>query len=345
MEHHYKLQKDYYHSGITKSYDFRINNLKRLKSIIQKYENHIIKALKSDLNKPKFEAYTAEILMVYSEIDYAIKNLASWMKPERVKTPFYLQPAQSYIYHHPKGLVLIISPWNYPFQLTMSPLVGAIAAGNCITIKPSSQSKNTSYIISKMIRESFDPEYIHLIEGPGSSLGPIIAKYRYDHIFFTGSQETAKQILGLTAHQLISTNLELGGKSPVIVCQDANLKVAAKRIAWAKFYNCGQTCVAPDYLLVDSRVKDELVDHIKYYILKFYGPEPSLSPDYGRIINDKAFQKLSSLLQGSEIIFGGQTNQNTRYIAPSLIDNVSLDSLLMKSEIFGPFSQFLVFKS
>ncbi len=337
IENLYNSKIEYFNSGNTKSLEFRITRLKNLKNIIEKNEEYIINALTLDLGKPLFESYTAEIGVIYQELNHAIKNLESWMKPKKVPTPVYLQPATSYIYPEPRGVVLIISPWNYPFQLAISPLIGAIAAGNCAVLKPSNQSKETEKIISKIIHEAFPHNYISVVEGPGSeTVVPLIENYRFDHIFFTGSVNVGKKILELSAKHLTPVTLELGGKSPTIVHKDGDIDMAAKRITWAKFYNAGQTCVAPDYLLVHESKKEALVDNIKLYMRKYYGDDPRKSENLGRIINEKRFDRLISLLKGSNILEGGNYNKEERFITPTLVDGIDIDHPIMKEEIFGP---------
>ncbi|NLW22657.1 MAG: aldehyde dehydrogenase, partial [Tissierellia bacterium] len=345
LDNPYFSKRKYFDSGNTRPYDFRIEQLKKLKGAIKKYEKDIIQALALDLNKPQFESYTAEIGVVYKEIDIAIKNLKNWMKPKKVPTPIYLQGAKSYVYPEPKGVVLIISPWNYPFQLALSPLVGAMAAGNCIVLKPSNQSKETEKILDKIIDETFPRDYISVVKGPGSKVvPPLIEKYRFDHIFFTGSVLVGKKILELAAKHISPVTLELGGKSPVIVHEDGDIELAAKRITWAKFYNCGQTCVAPDYLLVHESRKEILIERIKSYINKYYGENPIESPNLGRIINENRFDRLVSLLEDGNIILGGDYNREEKYISPTLVEDIRVDHPLMKEEIFGPILPILSYR-
>lgn len=345
LQNPYNSKREYFDNGNTRSYEFRITELKKLKNIIEENEDDIINALTLDLGKPIFESYTAEIGVVYQELNHAIKNLNKWMSPKKVPTPIYLQPANSYIYPEPKGVVLIVSPWNYPFQLAMSPLIGAIAAGNCVVLKPSNQSKETEKILSKIIHDAFPEDYISVIEGAGSeTVTPLIENYRFDHIFFTGSVNVGKKILELSAKHLTPVTLELGGKSPTIIHEDADIDIAAKRITWAKFYNAGQTCVAPDYLLVHESKKKILVDKIKLYINKYYGEDPRNSKNLGRIINEKRFDRLISLLEGSNILEGGCFNKKDRFIAPTLIDEVDMEHPIMQEEIFGPILPILTYK-
>ena len=340
----YITKRKYFDSGNTKSYEFRVKQLKKLKKAIHKYEDDIIQALTLDLGKPVFESYTAEIGIVYQEIDFAIKNLKKWMEPKKVSTPIYLQPATSFIYPEPKGVVLIISPWNYPFQLAISPLIGAMAAGNCILLKPSNQSKETAKIIEMIIHETFSHNYISVVKGPGSQIvTPLIENNRFDHIFFTGSVHVGKRILKLSAKDLTPVTLELGGKSPTIVHEDADIDLAAKRITWAKFYNCGQTCVAPDYLLVHESKKEMLIKKIKFYTNKYYGDNPITSPHLGRIINEKRFHRLMSLLDGCKIVQGGSYSEEEKFISPTLVEDINMNHPIMKEEIFGPILPILTY--
>lgn len=332
----YYGQRKFFDDGNTLTYEFRLSQLKKLKELIKENEDAIIENIQLDLAKPEFEAYTSEIGIVYEELNDAIKNLNYWMKPKRVSTPVYLRPAKSLIHSHPKGVVLIISPWNYPFQLIISPLIGAIAAGNCAILKPSSQSKNTQKIISKIIGENFQRDYIAVVEGSGSATNPLIENHRLDHIFFTGSVAVGKEISGLAAKELTPVTLELGGKSPTIVHSDADVDSAAKRITWAKFFNLGQTCLAPDYLLAHSNVKEELITRMKYYIDKFYGNKEKSLKNLGRIINEKRFDKLIGYLDQGSILEGGNYNRADLFIEPTLIDSVSMQDSIMTEEIFGP---------
>ena len=333
----YLSKKIFFEEGQTLPYEFRLRQLFKLKQHIKVNENAIIAALKADLGKPEFEAYTAEVGIVYKEINDAIKNLKKWMTPSKAKTPLFLQPGKSTIIPQPKGVVLIISPWNYPFQLAMSPLIGAIAAGNCVVVKPSEEAFHTSRVIKKIIDRAFNKKYISAVLGSGSKvIPPLIKNSEFDHIFFTGSTGVGKTILSLASDNLTSVTLELGGKSPVIVHRDADLDLAAKRIVWAKFYNCGQTCIAPDYLLVHSSVEKELTQKIKDYIGHFFGKDPSASPSLGRVINEKHFDRLVGLLDGLHVIHGGNSIRDKKYMAPTLIKNPPMDHPLMKEEIFGP---------
>lgn len=327
-------QRKFFFAGKTKDIAFRLSQLKNLKQAILDNTDEIISALKADLNKPTFEAYLLEIGVV-KEIDYAIKNLKNWTKPKKVATPLEQLPGSAFIYPEPLGVVLIIAPWNYPFQLTISPLVGAIAAGNCAIVKPSEISPNTSSIIAKICQKTFDPDYISVVEG-GVETSQQLLQQKFDHIFFTGGTAIGKIVMEAAAKNLTPVTLELGGKSPCIIDSDINIEYTARRIAWGKFINAGQTCIAPDYLLVNQTIKKPLLESIKNCLQEFYGDDPEKSPDFARIINQKQFNRLVELLKSGEIILGGKTNPETCYIAPTLIDKVSLDAPIMQEEIFGP---------
>lgn len=341
----FDIKRKFFDEGNTRSYEFRIEQLYKLKRVIKSNEREIIEALHKDLGKPEFEAFTSEIGVMYEEINYAVKNFKDWMKPEKVSTPLVMQPSKSVIYSEPLGVILIIGPWNYPFQLLLAPLVGAISAGNCAVIKPSDQSKHTSDIIKKLIEETFPREYISVVQGPGAMIGPmLIERFRFDYIFFTGSPSVGRKIAEMAAGNLTPVTLELGGKSPVIVDKDADIDLSAKRLTWAKYFNAGQTCVCPDYLLVHESIKSKFIDRMKHYIKEFFGDNPEKSNSYGRIINKKRFNILSDYLNHGNIIVGGQTNEADLFIAPTIIDNITLASNIMKEEIFGPILPVMTFK-
>lgn len=327
-------QRKFFSTDKTKDIEFRLTQLKKLKQAVLDHKDEIISAVQADLNKPIFESYLTEIGVV-KEIDYAIKNLKKWSKPKKVATPLDQLPGTAFIYPEPLGVVLIIAPWNYPFQLTISPLVGAIAAGNCAIVKPSEISQNTSQIIAKILQKTFNSEYIAVVEG-GVETSQELLQQKFDHIFFTGGTAIGKIVMEAAAKNLTPVTLELGGKSPCIIDSDINIEYTARRIAWGKFINAGQTCIAPDYLLVNQKIKQPLLDSIKNCIQEFYGDDPEKSPDFGRIINQKQFNRLVKLLNTGDVIAGGKTNPDTCYIAPTLIDNVSLDAPIMQEEIFGP---------
>lgn len=331
----FKSQKDYFYSGTTKDLSFRLNQLEKLRKGILQNEQLIYEGLKKDLHKSREETFLTEIYMVLAEIKYMKKNLKNLMKPHKVKTPLVAKPGKSFIYPEPYGSTLIISPWNYPFQLLMSPLVGAMAAGNCSVLKPSEYCPNTSEIIEKIIEENFSPKYIKVIQG-GIEETSYLLEQPFDYIFFTGSPSVGKIVMSAAAKNLTPVTLELGGKSPCIVEKDADIELAAKRIAWGKFLNSGQTCIAPDYIFVSKEISDSLTEKITHYIKEFYGEDASLSENYVHIINEKHFLRLSSYMENQNIISGGYTDINNLFIAPTLIKNPSVDSPVMQEEIFGP---------
>ena len=329
-----KNQKNFFLSQETKNIDFRIRNLKKLLKTVQAFENHICKALYLDLHKPEFEAYT-EAGLVIQELKLHIRKLKKWAKPKRVRTPLVHFISKSYFFPEPYGNVLIFSPWNYPFQLLMIPLIGAMSAGNCALLKASRRAPHTADVINEIISSSFDPGYITLLKG-SNEVNRVLLESRLDYIFFTGSVDVGKKIMEAASKNLTPVSLELGGKNPCIICKDADIDMAAKRITWSKFYNAGQTCVAPDYLLVQKDIKEKLLNKIKLFITEFYGKEPSESPDFTRIINAANVERLEGLMKSGNIICGGDTNISENYVAPTLIDNVKPGDLIMQEEIFGP---------
>ncbi len=326
-------QREFFATGQTKNLTFRLEQLKRLKESIINHQGDIIAGVKADLNRPEFEAYF-EIASV-SEVNYAIKHLKSWAKPKKVPTSIDQFPASAQICPEPLGIVLIIGPWNYPFQLMISPLVGAIAAGNCAILKPSEIAVNTSKVVAKIIQETFDPAYVAAIEGGVETSQALLAQ-KFDHIFFTGGTKVGQIVMEAAAKHLTPVTLELGGKTPCIVESDIQLDYTAKRITWGKFINAGQTCIAPDYLLVNRQIKPQLLEKIKENITAFYGENPEKSPDYCRIINSRQFERLAGFLQNGQVIVGGETNPDDQYIAPTILDQVSWDDPVMQEEIFGP---------
>jgi len=326
-------QRQFFATGKTKDVDFRIEQLKNLKSAIASNQSRIVDAVKADLNKPEYEAYFE--ISAIADINYAVKNVKSWVKPKKVPTSIEQFPASAYLYPEPLGVVLIIGPWNYPFQLMISPLVGAIAAGNCAILKPSEVASHTSKVVADVITKTFDPAYVAAVEGGVETSQQLLAE-KFDHIFFTGGTKVGKIVMQAAAKHLTPVTLELGGKSPCIVDSDIQVEYTAKRIAWGKFINAGQTCVAPDYLLVDKKVKPDLIQAIKTAIHEFYGDDPQKSPDYPRIINQHHLGRLAEFIKDGEIVAGGQTNPEDKYIAPTVLDKVSWDSPVMQDEIFGP---------
>jgi aldehyde dehydrogenase (NAD+) len=332
----YKAQQSYFESGATKPYTFRKAQLQLLKKAIKKHEQEILDALYGDLRKHAMEAYASEVGFLYEEINHALAHLKIWMEPEEVTSPLMYYPSNSRVYKEPLGLTLIIAPWNYPFQLLIGPLIGAICGGNCAILKPSELAPFTAEIIEKLIKATFDAKYITVIQGDGGVVIPEAMQYRFDHVFFTGSIPVGKKIMEMAVPHLTPVTLELGGKSPCLVDEKVNLKVAAKRIVWGKFWNAGQTCVAPDYILVHKDVKEELVTALKEVITEFYGTNPATSEDYGRIINERRYAALCKYLEQGKVVFGGDTDKATRYIGPTLLEDVSWTDSVMQEEIFGP---------
>ncbi len=337
-------QRSFFETGKSKDIGFRIEKLKTLKKAVIENEKEIMEALKNDLNKSPFESYATEIGFLLEEINYTIKHISKWVKPKKVKSSLKHFPSSSYIYTEPYGVILIIAPWNYPFQLALSPLVGAIAAGNCSIIKPSEYSQHTSAILDKLIRENFDESFITVVRG-GREVAQKLLDEKFDYIFFTGSVQVGKIIMEAASKHLTPVTLELGGKSPCIVDETANIDLAAKRIIWGKSLNAGQTCVAPDYLLVQKNMKDKLINKMSEYITKFYGTDPLTNKQYPKIINEKHFNRLLKLMENGNIVCGGQYTDETMHIAPTIIDGVTLESPIMQEEIFGPLLPVLEFEN
>ncbi len=327
-------QRQFFSTGATKDIAFRITQLKTLKRAIEEQKHVILQGLKADLHKPEFEAYGAEIF-VLKEINQALKNLRSWTKPKKAAITIEQFPATAYLYPEPLGVVLIISAWNYPFQLMISPLIGALAAGNCAILKPSEIAPHTSGVLAEIITKYFPPNYIAVIEGGVDTTQQLLAQ-KFDHIFFTGGTAVGKIVMTAAAQNLTPVTLELGGKSPCIIDADVDIEHTARRIAWGKFLNAGQTCIAPDYLLVHEKVKPALLVSLQKCLREFYGEHPKQSPDYARIINRRHFQRLVNLMSAGEICVGGETNLDELYIAPTVIDLVSWQDPIMQEEIFGP---------
>ena len=335
-------QRKYYKTGATIPVKFRIEQLKKLYATVKKYQNEVNDALTSDLGKSHFEGFMCESGLVLSEISYMIRHTKRFAKRKTVATPITNFASHSFKQPIPYGNTLIMSPWNYPFLLTIDPLADAIAAGNTAIVKPSAYSPATSKIIEKIITECFDPEYVAVVTG-GRAENQALLEQKFDFVFFTGSQAVGKEVLRHTAEHLTPAVLELGGKSPCIVDASANIKLAAKRIVFGKYLNCGQTCVAPDYILCESSVKDKFIDEVAGQIKKQYGNNPLESKDYGKIINERHFERLSSLIDKSKVVIGGETNSKTNQIAPTVMDNVTENDAVMGEEIFGPIMPILTF--
>lgn len=328
-------QNIFFRTGRTNTEDFRKKALIKLKNSIKKYREDILYALKMDLNKSTTESYISEIANVYGEIDFALKNLSDWMKDKREITNIEAAPAKSFTRYEPLGVTLVISPWNYPFLLAIDPIVNAISSGNTIILKTSRKAVYTSKIIKKLLDENFDRSFIYCVDNEKVSHEELLS-YKYDHIFFTGSSKVGREIMEKASKNLTKVTLELGGKSPCIVDESANLKFAAKRIIWGKLLNSGQTCVAPDYLLVHKDVKDKLLRLMKEMIFEFFGDRAIDNPDYPRIIDKKALDRLVSLMEDQDIYTGGLYNSKTLKIEPTIINNVDFSNKIMKEEIFGP---------
>ena len=339
-----EAQREFYKSGVTISADFRIDQLKRLYATVKKYQSEINDALTADLGKSAYEGFMCESGLVLTEISYMIKHTKKWAKRKRVKTPLAQFPSGSYRQPVPYGNTLIMSPWNYPFLLTIDPLASAIAAGNTAIVKPSAYSPATSKIVEKIVAECFAPEFIAVVTG-GRAENSALLDQKFDLVFFTGSQAVGKEVLRHTAEHLTPAILELGGKSPCIVDASANIKLAARRIVFGKYLNCGQTCVAPDYILCERSVKDTFVEAVISEIKKQYGEDPLSNKDYGKIINEKHFARLLGLIDEEKVVVGGNSNLETCQIAPTVMDNVTYEDAVMGEEIFGPIMPILTFDS
>ncbi len=335
-------QRRYFNKGRTLSIAFRRAQLRRLRSAVVANEKAILKALKRDLNKAPYEAYMSEVGIVLSELRFALRHLRSWSRPVRVWTPMTIFPAASFIFAEPYGVSLVISPWNYPFALTINPLIGAIAAGNCGILKVSEFAPNTAAVLAHMIADTFAAEYITVVSGD-ADVGQALLEERLDKIFFTGSPAVGRSVMAAAAKNLTPVSLELGGKSPCIVDRDASLADAARKICSGKFLNAGQTCIAPDYLLVHRSVKKALVTLLQDTIHQFYGKNPRHSEDFSRIVNHRHFDRLIGLMADGRIITGGDRDRKAFYIGPTIIDDVGWDAAIMREEIFGPLLPIMIF--
>ncbi len=327
-------QKRFFETGKSLDIRFRINVLKRIKSLITEHEQDIKDALWKDFHKPACEVISSETQFVIKELNLAIRKLRSWAKPKRVRTPLVHFIARSYISPQPYGQVLVLSPWNFPFQLSFVPVMSALAAGNCVVLKMSQRVPHTCNVIKK-IADNFSQDTFAVISGD-HSISDYLLDYNFDYIFFTGSSNIGRYVMGKAALHLTPVTLELGGKSPCVVTADARLDYAVKRIAWGKFYNAGQTCVAPDYVLIDRQIKDRFVDLISKEIRTFYGDDPEQSNDYPRVIDEKSASRLASLMTKGTLVIGGKTDPETRFVSPTVIKDIKDDDPIMKGEIFGP---------
>ncbi len=337
-------QRQYFNSGKTRPLAFRQGQLQALRSAIQRYESQIQSALKQDFGKSAFEAYATEIGFVLDELTHTLKHLPEWVEPEEVKTPLVHQPGSSQIVYEPFGVTLIIAPWNYPFQLLMDPLIGALAAGNCAVVKPSELTPATSRVMTELIKNTFDPHYVTSLEG-GTEVSEVLLDQQFDYIFFTGSTRVGRIVMEKAAKHLTPVTLELGGKSPCIVDRGVPLEITARRIVWGKFLNAGQTCVAPDYILVPPEMKVDLIQEMARCLQDFYGTDPRQSPDYARIVNENHFDRLTSMIRPEQVALGGQHDRKERYIAPTILSPVDWDDPLMNEELFGPLLPVLTYRS
>ena len=339
---HIENQRDFFATNKTKDINFRLEQLRKLKNAILKNQEKIESALWEDLHKSPEESYLTEISIVTGEVDNHIKHLKKWAKPKRVSTPLHLLPSSSKIIYEPLGLSLIVAPWNYPFQLLINSLVGSISAGGCSILKPSPDAPTIAKVMQEMIEETFESNYITVVQG-GKETNTILFNERFDIIFFTGSPNVGKVVMKAASQHLTPVVLELGGKSPCIVDADANINIAARRIAWGKMINAGQTCIAPDYLFAHSSIKDELLDKIANNIKEMYGNDIKESRFYPRIINQRAIDRLEKLMNQGKIHSGGEIDEKERFIAPTIIDNINPGFLIMQKEIFGPILPVMIF--
>ena len=337
-------QRKFFSTDRTKELRFRLEALNRLEMSIKEHEEDINAALKKDLNKSAFESYMTEVGMTLAELSYVKKNLPFWNMKNWKLSPLAQFHADSFTVSEPYGVVLVMSPWNYPIMLCMEPLIGAIAAGNCCVLKPSAYAPTVSKVVSDVIRDAFPGKYVAVVEG-GRKENTELLEQRFDYIFFTGGVTVGKMVMEKASRNLTPVTLELGGKSPCIVTRDAKLSLAAKRLVFGKFLNSGQTCVAPDYLLIDERVKEEFLAYVVYWIEKMLGKEPLDNPDYPKMINEKHYQRVLNLIKGEKICCGGYGNQDTLQITPTVLEDVSWDAPVMQEEIFGPVLPVLTFKT
>jgi len=336
----------YFRAGATQPFEFRLLQLQRLKKAVVEHEKQLYAALYADLKKTDEDAWATEIGFFLSELNHTIKHLKDWMEPKSVATNLVNMPSASFTTQEPLGVVCIIAPWNYPFQLLFTPLIGAIAGGNCVVLKPSEFAPATAKVMGKIVESLFPENYIYYLEGDGATvLPPLLTDNRFDHIFYTGSTAVGKIIYKYAAEQLVPVTLELGGKSPAVITSDANLRVAARRLANPKFSNCGQMCIAPDYVLVPSDLKDKLIKELIIALQSFYGVDAETSEHYGKIINDKQWLRITSYLGDGEIVYGGKSNREKLFIEPTIMTGVHADAKIMQEEIFGPILPILTYES
>lgn len=339
-------QREYFSTGETKDINFRIEKLKKLRDVLKSEEEKVFEALKKDLMKSSFESYVTEVAMVYDEINMHIKNIEKWSKKRRVKTPLVQFPAKSFIQLEPYGVVLIIGPFNYPFMLTMDPLIGAIAAGNTAVIKPSESAPETSKILKEILEKVFDEKYVlHVNPERGKEVVEELLKEKFDYIFFTGSATVGKIVMKAASQYLTPVTLELGGKSPCIIDKDCKVELAARRIVWGKLMNSGQTCVAPDYLYVHKNIEEEFIKKLEEEIKNQFGDNPLESQDYSKMVNEREFNRVLSYIDKEKLVFGGNYNRKTFQIEPTILKNITWDDPVMEREIFGPIFPILTFEN
>jgi aldehyde dehydrogenase (NAD+) len=335
-------QRVFFQTGATRTVAFRRTQLERLAGALERHEAALLAALHADLGKSPFQGYASELGLVLAEIRHAQKHLGRWSAPQRRRTPWFVAPARGWVQAEPFGVALILGSWNYPVHLLITPLVSAIAAGNCVVLKPSELAPRTAEAIGTLLRECFAEEYISVATG-GANVAEALLRERFDKIFFTGSTRVGRLVMAAAAKHLTPLTLELGGKCPAIVCGDVDIALAAKRITWGKFLNAGQTCVSPDFVLVERGVRDAFVATLQKSLREFYGDNPSQSRDYGRIVNERHFARLVNYLRDGKVIHGGEHNANNLFIAPTILTDVSPDSPMMQEEIFGPILPVLEF--
>ena len=336
--------KEFFCSGKTHPESFRRDCLLKLRQELFRREDDILHALYQDLGKPAVEAYASELGFVFAETRHVLKKLHSWMKRCRKKTPLMFWPARSFIMPVPRGVVLILGPWNYPFQLIMAPFIGALSAGNCVVLKPSEHAPETAKAVESIVQNTFHPDHCRVVQG-NEEMAKELTGMKWDHIFFTGSTGVGKEIMARAAEHLTPVTLELGGKSPCIVFDDADLHISAERIVWGKFLNAGQTCVAPDLVYCQESIADDFLLELRKAIQRFFGPEPEKSPDYGRIVNARHLKRLSVYLKDGHVVTGGRFDEKTRYFAPTIIEDIPQNGAVLKEEIFGPVLPFLIFNN
>ncbi|MCX8092367.1 MAG: aldehyde dehydrogenase family protein [Verrucomicrobiae bacterium] len=338
-----RQQRASFQTGATRSLEFRRAQLRRLQAALERHEASLLEAIHADLRRAAHDAYLSEIGFVLREIHYALRNLPAWMKPQRRSVPLLARPGRAWVQPEPLGVALILGPWNYPVQLLLLPLVSALAAGNCAVLKPSEFAPHTAEAIARLIRDTFSEDYVAVCPG-GRDVAEALLREQFDKIFFTGGTAAGRAVMAAAAKHLTPVTLELGGKCPCLVCADAPLEVTARRIAWGKFMNAGQTCVAPDFVLAEQPIRHRLLEALQRAVREFYGDDPRQSPHYGRIVNRRHFERLTGLLNAGRIVCGGQQDVDTLYLAPTILADVPPDAPVMQEEIFGPILPVLTFE-